>query len=122
MTTKLYQRGERITFTNGTGSAISSGDVVAVGAILAVASVDIPVDGVGELEIGAVYEVPKKSADTIAQGDSLAWDASAGVFTNNLGTAASGDISGSVTAWEGAASATGTVYAFLPQVPGTLTP
>lgn len=107
-------KGERITWTNGTGSAVVSGQLVRVGVLLAVASVNIPNGGVGELEIGEVYTVPKKSSDNITQGQALAYDQSAGNVTNTLGAAASGDLTGVAVAYEAAAAATTTVKVWLP--------
>lgn len=116
-------KGERITWTNGTGSAVVSGQLVRVGVLLAVASVNIPVGGVGELEIGEVYTVPKKSSDNITQGQALAYDQSAANVTNTLGTAASGDLTGVAVAYEAAAASTTTVKVWLPVTgSGVLTP
>jgi len=115
--------GARIPFTNGTGSAILSGQLVRVGVLLAIASVNIPVGGSGELEIGEVYTVPKKASDNITQGQALAFDQSLAVLTNTLGTPASGDLTGVAVAYEAAAATTTTVRVWLPVVGGgVLTP
>lgn len=116
-------KGERITWTNGTGSAVVSGQLVRVGVLLAIASTNIANGATGELEIGEVYTVPKKASDTITQGQALAYDQSAGNVTNTLGTAASGDLTGVAVAYEAAAASTTTVKVWLPVVGGgVLTP
>jgi predicted RecA/RadA family phage recombinase len=116
-------KGERITWTNSTGSAVVSGQLVRVGVLLAVASTNIAIGATGELEIGEVYTVPKKSSDTITQGQALAYDQSAANLTNNLGAAASGDLTGVAIAYEAAAASTTTVKAWLPVTGGgVLTP
>lgn len=113
------QVGKRITYANATGADIASGDVVVVGSLVAIASVDIPDGGVGELEIGSVFEVPKAAADDIKQGDALDFDISEGVFTNDL-TEAAGDLIGAAVAWADAAATTATVCAYLAPVPSTI--
>jgi predicted RecA/RadA family phage recombinase len=116
-------KGERITWTNGTGSAVVSGQLVRVGVLLAIASTNIANGATGELEIGEVYTVPKKASDNITQGQALAYDQSAGNVTNTLGTAASGDLTGVAVAYEAAAASTTTVKVWLPVVGGgVLTP
>lgn len=115
--------GCRIPYTNATGSAIASGQLVRVGILLAIASVNIPIGATGELEIGEVYTVPKKSSDTITQGQALAYDQSAANVTNTLGAAASGDLTGVAIAYEAAAASTTTVKVWLPVTGGgVLTP
>lgn len=116
-------KGNRITWTNGTGSTVLAGAIVRVGVLLAVASRDIANGATGELEIGEVYEVAKKSSDTITQGQALAYDQSAANLTNTLGTAASGDLTGVAVAYENAGASTTTVKAWFPVVGGgVLTP
>lgn len=115
--------GTRITWTNGTGSAVVSGQLIRVGNLLAVASVNIANGSVGELCIGSVFEVPKKSTDTITQGQALTWKASLAQLTNTPGAAASGDLAGVAVAWEAAGAGSTVVKAFLPAIgSGTLTP
>lgn len=116
-------KGNRITWTNGTGSTVLAGAIVRVGVLLAVASRDIANGATGELEIGEVYEVAKKSTDNIAQGAALAYDQSAANLTTTLGTAASGDLTGVAVAYEAAGAGTTTVKAWFPVVGGgVLTP
>lgn len=115
--------GKRITWTNTTGSAVVSGQLIRVGNLLAVASVNIANNGTGELCIGSVFEVPKKASDTITQGQALTWKASLAQLTNTPGTLASGDLGGVAVAWEAAAASSTTVKVFLPAIgSGTLTP
>lgn len=116
-------KGERITWTNGTGSAVVSGQLVRVGVLLAIASTNIAIGATGELEIGEVYTVPKKSSDTITQGQALAYDQSSANVTNTLGAPATGDLTGVAIAFEAAAAATTTVKVWLPVTGGgVLTP
>ena len=115
--------GKRITWTNGTGSAVVSGQLIRVGHLLAVASVNIPIGGTGELELGEVYTVPKKTSDVVTQGQALTWKQSLGQLTNTPGTAASGDLAGVAVAYAAAGNTATTVQAFLPAIgSGTLTP
>ena len=55
-----------IQFTNGTGSAISSGDVVDLGSRIGIALVDIAAAAIGSVAIWGIYTLPK-DASTITQ-------------------------------------------------------
>lgn len=68
------QKGDVITWTNATGSAVESGDVVLVGGIVAVALVDIAAGASGSVAISEVWELPKNTSLAIAAGDALYWD------------------------------------------------
>ena len=60
MATNFIQNGETITWTNGTGSAVASGDIVAINALIGVALVDIPASasgGVGARVLAAITPV-----------------------------------------------------------------
>ena len=72
---KSFRReGKTVTYSN-TGSAISSGDVVVMGALVGVACGDIAGStGVGEVQIEGVFELTKLSTDVVAVGDRLYWD------------------------------------------------
>lgn len=120
MASNYIQPGETISWTNGTGAAIASGQVVAIGQIIGVALVDIANGAAGSVGIKGVYAVPKVTAAVIAAGESLVWDASAAAFDDNLATPATGDISGAaVVAIEAAGNGTTTVKVLLNGVPGT---
>lgn len=97
------QSGNTMTWTNDTGAAVASGDVVVVGNQIGVASVDIADGDAGELSMSGVYELPKATGAAITAGDAVVWDASAGGFAPSSITPATGDVSGACTAWAPAA-------------------
>jgi len=116
------QEGERITYTNGSGSTISAGAVVVIGNMLAVACGDITAGASGECATCGVYTVPKVSGAVIAQGESLTWDVSAGAFDDNAATPATGDITGAAAlAWEAKGAGTTTIKVRFTGAPGTKT-
>ena len=112
----FQQHGKTMTIT--AAADITSGQVVAVGNILGVATADIKTGAKGEIAFG-VYTVPKVSGAVIAQGESLSWDASAAAFDDNLATPATGDITGAAaTAWEAAGNGVTTFAVLFTGVPG----
>ena len=124
MANNYKQPGETLTWTNATGAAVASGDVVVLGATsnatLGVAMVDIPNGEIGEVCINGVFEVPKVAAAVFAQGESLVFDASEGAFNNNASVPAAGDVSGSVIAARAGASGETTTWAKFLGIPGAL--
>ena len=122
MATNFEQDGNVINYENS-GTAISSGDVVAVGATLGVALVDIAATtGAGAVQIDGVFNVPKVSAAVIVQGERLSWDVSAGAFDDDAATAAAGDVTGeSAMAFESAGNGVTTIAVKFTGVPGTVT-
>lgn len=122
MATNFIQDGDTITWTNGTGSAVVSGQVVAIGNILAVALVDIANGASGSVKTRGVFTVPKVSAAVIAAGESLTWDVSAAKFDDNAATPATGDITGAPAyAVEAAGNAVTSLKVMFTGVPGTKT-
>lgn len=124
MATNYVQDGNVIQWTNS-GSAVSSGDVVAIGsngdAILGVALVDIANGETGSVQIEGVFDLPKVDAAVIAQGEYVIWDSSAGKFDDNAATPASGDVSDGAIAWEGLGATTSeNIKVKLTGRPGTL--
>ncbi|WP_333710369.1 DUF2190 family protein [Malikia spinosa] len=114
------QTGAMMDYT--ASSNIVSGQVVAVGNMLGVASGDIASGAVGVLKMQGEFIVPKVSAAVIAQGETLSWDASAGAFDDNLATPASGDITGSATyARESAGNGVTSMLVMFTNAPGTRT-
>ncbi len=103
---KNYQQpGEIIPWTNGTGAAVASGQMVKIGNILGVALGAIANGAVGNVAIEGVFSgIPKVSAAVFAKGEKLIWDVSAntntGAFDDSLATPASGDVTGGAIAWE----------------------
>ena len=113
--------GNIINYENS-GSAIVSGEVVAVGATLGVALVDIAATtGSGAVALEGVFTVPKVSGAVIAQGESLSWDISAGAFDDSAATAAAGDVTGaSAMAFEAAGNGVTTLAVKFTGAPGTV--
>lgn len=121
MATNYQQPGEVIPWTNGTGAAVESGQVVKVGHLLGVAAVDIPNAGVGSVYIDGVFVVPKVSASVIAQGEKVLWDVSAGAFAHAGATPATGDVSNAAIAVEAAGNGATSLAVKLNVAPGTVT-
>lgn len=110
MAANQVSKGLTLEWTNGTGSKVSSGAVVIVGALVCIAAVDIENGASGTLHIEGGWDVPCNSADVITQGMLLDWDASAGEFVDAIGTAASGDNENGVVAMEDAGNGVTTVH------------
>ncbi len=122
MANNFQQPGDVITWTNGTGSAVVSGQVVRVGNILGVALVDIASTASGSVALSGVFTVPKVSAAVIAQGESLTWDASAAAFDDNAAAPATGDVTGPpAVAFQAAGNGVTTLAVKFTGVPGTVT-
>lgn len=122
MATNFVQPGKVIDWTNGTGSAVDSGAVVAIGQIIGVAMADIANGAAGPVGINGVFTVPKVSGAVIAQGESLTWDVSAGAFDDNAATPATGDITGAAAvAFEAAGNGVTSFDVLFTGVPGTKT-
>ncbi|MEX2964215.1 capsid cement protein [Microbulbifer sp. TYP-18] len=94
MAKNYEQQGKVLSFMNDTGSDITSGSVVVMGAVLGIALADIANGEPGNVQIGGVFVVPKVSAADIKQGESLTWDISASAFDDNAAAAAAGDVTG----------------------------
>jgi predicted RecA/RadA family phage recombinase len=125
MATNYVQDGSVLNYTNGTGSDISSGDVVVLGetgdAVIGVALVDIADTESGAVALEGVFTLAKVSAAVFKQGESLIWDSSASAFDDNQATPASGDVSGSVVAAADGANTETTCTVRLTGRAGTLT-
>ncbi|GAA5446193.1 hypothetical protein Misp06_04402 [Microbulbifer sp. NBRC 101763] len=121
MATNFVQDGRVLDYTNNTGSDITSGQVLAVGAVLGVAMDDIAVGASGVIAIEGVFTVPKVSAAEINQGETLTWDVSVAAFNNSAATAATGDITGPTAfAAEAAGDGVTSLAAKFTGVPGTV--
>lgn len=119
---RYVSEGKTVTYSNGTGSDIAAGDPVPMGDSIGVALVDIPNGEEGSVSRwGRHKQAPKVSGTAWNQGDSLDWDASAGAFTKDIATPASGDIEDCASAAEDAASTAVEAEVIL-ENPGTLTP
>lgn len=116
----FVQKGECMTIT--ASANITSGQVVAVGNILGVATADIASGAQGEICISGVFTVPKVSGAVIAAGESLTWDVSAAAFDDNAATPAAGDITGApAVAFEAAGNGVTEFDVKFTGVPGTKT-
>jgi predicted RecA/RadA family phage recombinase len=118
---KTYvQPGDAITWTNGTGSAVVSGQVVKVGQTLGVALVDIANGASGEVAVEGVFTVPKVSGAVISQGEMIMWDVSAGAFDDNAATPATGDVTNAAMAFEAAGNGVTSIKAHFGKRIGTV--
>jgi predicted RecA/RadA family phage recombinase len=80
MATNFIQNGETITWTNGTGSAVASGDIV-INDLIGVALVDIAASASGAVAARGVFELPAVNDAAINQGAKVYFDATAGKIT-----------------------------------------
>lgn len=78
-----FQKGENLDYANSGESKISAGDIVLIGARLAVAACDIAAGAVGAVIVSGVFKVPK-AAEALTMGAAVYWDA-----TNECVTATS---------------------------------
>lgn len=68
------QAGKTMTWTNSTGSAVTSGTAVLIGVMLAVALVDIANGASGEVATAEVWQLTKEPSLAISQGVAVYWD------------------------------------------------
>ncbi len=80
MATNFIQNGETITWTNGTGSAVASGDIV-INDLIGMALVDIAASASGAVAARGVFELPAVNDAAINQGAKVYFDATAGKIT-----------------------------------------
>lgn len=100
MATNYQEEGCVIQWTNSTGSAVASGDVVKITNMLGIALVDIANGAAGSVALEGVFSgVPKVTAAVFTVGEKLIWDVSAGKFDDSAATPASGDVTGAAVAW-----------------------
>lgn len=93
--------GNVIQWTNSTGAAVASGQLVEVGPhMLGIALVALAIGAAGSVAVEGVFNgVPKVSAAVFAQGEKLLWDASAAAFDDSAAVGAAGDVMGGAIAW-----------------------
>jgi predicted RecA/RadA family phage recombinase len=99
------QDGKRITWTNGTGAAVSAGDPVVIGNQIGVACVDIANAANGAVAMEGVFELPKVAGTAWTLGAELLYDVSGAAFDLGTATPATGDVSVCCVAWNAAAAA-----------------
>ena len=86
MSTNYVQLGRRVQATNGTGSAVSSGDAVLFGDTLRIAVHDIANGSAGEWEIEGVFTIAATTADTWSDGDFVYWNDTTSKLTSTMGS------------------------------------
>ena len=111
--------GDVIPYTNTTGAAIASGQVVVIGHILGIALVAIAIGATGSVAVSGVWTVPKVAGAVFEQGEKLIWDTSGAAFDDSAATPAAGDITGGAVAW--AAGSNGQATALVKLTPGNTT-
>lgn len=122
MATNYDSDGITLKYTNTTGSAIVSGQVVVIDNMIGVALIDCAVGATGVIGFGVFRNIPKVTAAAIGVGETLVWDVSASKFDANTATPATGDVTGSgAVAWEAAANGDTTMKVKFTGVPGTVT-
>jgi len=78
MTIKKQQDGNVLTWTNGTGSAVTAGQLIKMSHMLGVALVDIANGSSGAVAVEGVFSgISKVSGAVFAVGEKLIWDISA---------------------------------------------
>jgi predicted RecA/RadA family phage recombinase len=109
----VYQdRGDAIDYTPA--SAVYGGDIVLVGTVPCLVTVDIAANVKGSVKTDGVWKIPKTS-DTFTAGDAVYWDADGDPVTGTAGTgaadssAATGNLLGMATA----DAATGDDYVYV---------
>jgi predicted RecA/RadA family phage recombinase len=127
MTRKVVHAGgddDVLEFTNTSGSTIAAGTLFKMSHTLAVALVDIPNNGTGNVAVGGIVgPVPKATGSAWVVGEKLLFDVSASNSMAGSGVAAAtGDILGGAIAARAAAS--GDTVGYIKLTPGntTLTP
>lgn len=70
------------------GSAVAAGEVVVIGAMVAVAPRPIAANALGALAVEGVWEMPCATGATGAQGSAINWYATSGVAHASTGVAA----------------------------------
>ncbi|MPS93361.1 DUF2190 family protein [Comamonas sp.] len=100
-------------------AAVVPGQVVVIGAILAVANGSAAAGESYNATRGGVFELPKVGGAAFTQGQPLYWDASAGAFAGT-GAPAAGDITGAAVAWGDAVSGATSALVLLPGLLGTV--
>ena len=74
MAKNYVQEGDVIDYANASGSTITSGTPVLIGARLGVALADIANGATGSVQVEGVFTVTKIGTDTVAAGALLYWD------------------------------------------------
>lgn len=102
MAQNFKEEGCVLQYTNATGTAIATGDVVIIGALAGVALVNIADTATGSVRIDGVFEVAKTTGTAYSQGDELFWNVGTAKATKTatdkpLGVAFEAALSGDTT-------------------------
>lgn len=100
MTKRFVQPGNVLDHTPAT--AVNSGNVLVIGDRVGVALADIAANATGSVQVTGVFSLPKKAADTVAQGVKVYWDAT----NQQITTTASGNTLAGYAAQAAAATVT----------------
>ncbi len=92
--TRITTRGDTIDYTPG--SAVTAGAVIVLGAIVAIATQDIPANTLGALAIRGHFRFPKIDALAISAGDKLYWDPAGNPVDGDAGSGAITKTAGSL--------------------------
>jgi len=87
MATNHVQAGKTMQWTNGTGAAVSAGDVVRIEDRIGVALEDIANGSSGTIALDEVWDLPKINCSTSA-GEALMWDDDGDPVGGTAGTGA----------------------------------
>lgn len=104
MATNFREEGEVKDWTNDSGAAVVSGQVVKMANTLGIAIVDIATSAVGAVRVCGVWTVPKVTTTVWTVGAKLLWDVSAAKFDVGTATPAAGDVLGAAVAWKAGAN------------------
>lgn len=119
MAKNYVQPGRVLDYVNNGSVAITSGQVVVVGAVIGVALAAIPVGATGSVQVEGVFTLPKKTGTAVTQGAALVFKAASQEFT--VGASAAGDVSGAAAfAFEAAEAGATSLAVKLTGVPGTV--
>ena len=113
--------GTTVNYTNGGGSTIASGSVVAMKHSIGIALVDIAVGATGAVQVAGKVAVPRVTAAVFEVGEKLVWDTSAGKFDDSAASPATGDITGACVAAVAGANLETTAVVILTPGNATLT-
>lgn len=71
---EYWQRGEVIDYVNNTAARIEANQIVTFGKRIGVAGTSIEIGETGSLHVFGVFEMPKSSANEIAEGTDVYFD------------------------------------------------
>ena len=89
MKAEYLQRGEALDYKNSTDAVIPAGAILDLKTRIGVAGTDIAPGAIGSVHVMGVFNMPKKSADDVKQGEALYFDSKSngGEITKTSGDA-----------------------------------